>query len=82
MLSSDVSITAESTDLTDRVGEKFIAVCSVDRTLDLRDENYTRYTYSLNIKGLPDCLKAEGDTLSNDIVRETHHHEITLQTGN
>ena len=47
-------------------------------SLELYDSDYSLYTYSLDIEGLPDWLKASGDIVSNDSVRRTYHHEFTL----
>lgn len=71
MLSADVAITANSTDFAVNAGEKFAQTVKVDAELEIADTDYSMYIFSMDIAGLPEWLKAEGElTYSADFDPE------------
>ena len=81
LMSADVAITSESTDLTVKSGERFSRAFSVDVTIELFASGYDEYIYSLDVAGLPEGLKVSGETSSNDVIGiglSEYHHEFML----
>mgnify|MGYP002625811222 CR=1 FL=1 len=72
MMSIDITITAESSDLIAVVGESFETPVSVDVKLIVADNStYTSYSYKLTPSGLPAGFGIEGDPLTSTDVLES-----------
>ena len=81
MMSADVRITSMSDDFTALSGEKFAETLSVDSVIELYDSAYDSYTYSLDVKGLPEWLKVSGATKTSESISvgvSEHHHEFVI----
>lgn len=81
MMSADVRITSMSDDYKALSGEKFAETLSVDSVIELYDSAYDSYTYSLDVKGLPEWLKVSGAARSNESISvgvSEHHHEFVI----
>ncbi len=81
MMSADVRIASMSDDYKALSGEKFAETLSVDSVIELYDSAYDSYTYSLDVKGLPEWLKVSGATRSNESISvgvSEHHHEFVI----
>lgn len=81
MMSADVRITSMSDDFTALSGEKFAETLSVDSVIELYDSAYDSYTYSLDVKGLPEWLKVSGAARVSESISvgvSEHHHEFVI----
>ena len=79
LASIDVALTSASTDFSALNGLIFSQTFSVDAAISLGIDGFTDYTYSLDVKGLPEWLKVSGETLSRDSeVKHAYHHEFVL----
>lgn len=81
MMSADVRIASMSDDYKALSGEKFAETLSVDSVIELYDSAYDSYTYSLDVKGLPEWLKVSGVIVSRDSIGvgvNEYHHEFTV----
>ena len=81
IMSADVAIIAESADMKGTAGEAFTAAISVDVVIQLDDNDYSKYLYSMDIAGLPDWLSVDGETVSTDTISTgttEYHHEFAL----
>ena len=81
MMSADVRIASMSDDYKALSGEKFAETLSVDSVIELYDSAYDSYTYSLDVKGLPEWLKVSGATRSSESISvgvSEHHHEFVI----
>lgn len=81
MMSADVRIASMSDDFTALSGEKFAETLSVDSVIELYDSAYDSYTYSLDVKGLPEWLKVSGAAKSSESISvgvSEHHHEFVI----
>lgn len=81
MMSADVRIASMSDDFKALSGEKFAETLSVDSVIELYDSAYDSYTYSLDVKGLPEWLKVSGATRSSESISvgvSEHHHEFVI----
>ncbi|MBR0249947.1 MAG: hypothetical protein IJQ77_02600 [Synergistaceae bacterium] len=81
MMSADVRITLNSDDYKALSGEKFAETVSVDSVIELYDSDYDSYTYSLDVKGLPEWLKVSGETSYDDAISigvSEYHHEFVI----
>ena len=81
MMSADVRIASMSDDYKALSGEKFAETLSVDSVIELYDSAYDSYTYSLDVKGLPEWLKVSGATKTSESISvgvSEHHHEFVI----
>ena len=81
VLSVDVAITTASDTFRAVSGSEFSTVISVDADLNIIEESYRYYAYSVDIEGLPDWLKVTGEVKSDDSdgeLAKAYHHEFTL----
>ena len=85
ILSADIAIIPESDDFTCTAEESFTQRISVDVKLMIADTFYDEYSYSMDIAGLPEWLKASGELASSDNLipidadgHAEYHHVFTL----
>lgn len=81
MMSADVRIASMSDDYKALSGEKFAETLSVDSVIELYDSAYDSYTYSLDVKGLPEWLKVSGAARVSESISvgvSEHHHEFVI----
>ena len=78
ILTVEIAITTESTDLTGIIGNEFTAIISIDVSIDVIDTDFKSYSYSLDIMGLPAGLTLSGDILSSDSVRTNFQHVFSI----
>lgn len=79
LASIDVAISSESTDFSATNGLTFSQIFTVDTAISLEIDDFSHYSYSLDIHGLPEWLKPYGEILSNDnTVKAAYHHAFTL----
>lgn len=81
MMSADVRIASMSDDCKALSGEKFAETLSVDSVIELYDSAYDSYTYSLDVKGLPEWLKVSGAARVSESISvgvSEHHHEFVI----
>ena len=79
ILSADVSITSEKTNFEIPAGLEFSTAISIDVNLEISDNAYKNYVYSLDIANLPGWLEISGETENTDnMIKNSYHHEITL----
>ena len=78
IIGTEIAITTESTDLTGTVNTAFSTVISVDVSVDVIDPDFKNYNYSLDISGLPENFRLEGDITSSDAVRNHFLHVFRI----
>ncbi|MBQ7154351.1 MAG: InlB B-repeat-containing protein [Synergistaceae bacterium] len=68
VLETEIAVAAEATDFAAIVNAEFSTVVTVDVSVDVADPDFKNYAYSLDVTGLPEGLKADGDLTSTDKV--------------
>ena len=78
LFAAEIAITTESEKFAAVAGEEFSTMIRVDVKLDAHNTSYDKYTYLMEIFGLPEWLASDGPLESSGKLEAEYHYSFTL----